>query len=150
MNAFFAFLHHVGAFGLVAALAIEFLLIRGEITRRSAKQLLIADAIVGASASLVLLAGLVRVFWFEKGASYYFHSIPFLVKLSLFVIVALVSIYPTATFLSWRKALRLGQVPVVDARKQQLVRKVLHWELAGAVIIILCAALMARGYGVWL
>jgi uncharacterized membrane protein len=27
------------------------------------------------------------------------------------------------------------------------VRAIIHWELAGALLIILCAALMARGIG---
>ena len=34
MTAVMAFLHHVAAFTLVAALAVEFVLIRGELTAR--------------------------------------------------------------------------------------------------------------------
>lgn len=35
MSAFFAFLHHVAAFTLVAMLAVEFVLIRQEISREA-------------------------------------------------------------------------------------------------------------------
>jgi len=35
MPSFFAFLHHVASFALVAALVLEFVLIRDELTRRA-------------------------------------------------------------------------------------------------------------------
>ena len=145
MSAAFAFLHHLAAFALVSALAIEFVLIRGELTLRNARTLLVADAIYGAAAGAVLAIGLARVFLFEKGAAYYFHSIPFIAKLSLFAIVGLLSIYPTRQFVSWRKSVREGTVPAVAADKLRSIRRVIHWELAALVVLILCAALMARG-----
>jgi len=69
-----AFLHHVAAFALVAALAVEFVLIRGELTVATARRLARADMILGISAGVLLAVGLLRVFYFEKGAAYYFHS----------------------------------------------------------------------------
>jgi len=147
MSSFFAFLHHVAAFALVAALAIELILLKEELSVRRARKLLIADAIFGLSASVVLVVGFLRVFYFEKGASYYFHSAPFLAKVSLFAIVGLISIYPTVEFLSWRKALKQGQVPVVAERKLQTIRSFVHWELVLVVLLILNAALMARAVG---
>jgi putative membrane protein len=86
-----------------------------------------------------------RVFFFEKGPDYYWHSHAFLAKFSLFVVMALVSIIPTVEFLSWRKATSAGQVPAISARKLKLVTSVIHGELAAIVIILLCAAIMARG-----
>jgi putative membrane protein len=59
--------------------------------------------------------------------------------------VALLTIIPTREFLSWRKAVRAGQVPAADPAKLRLIRKLLHGELAAIVIILLCAAIMARG-----
>ena len=147
MPALMAFLHHLAAFALVAAIVVEFVLIREEITLRTARRLQVADMFVGISASALLIVGLLRVFYFEKGASYYFHSVPFIAKLSFFVLVALVSIYPTVLFLSWGKALKAGRAPEVDARKLRRVRSLLHFELMGVVLILLCAALMARGIG---
>jgi putative membrane protein len=147
MNALFAFLHHVAAFALVAGLAIEFVLIRDELTVRRARSLQLADAAIGASATVVLVVGFLRVFYFEKGAAYYFHSLPFIAKLSLFVIIALASIYPTIEFLSWSKALKRGEVPSVSPRKLRAIRAIIHGELACIVLLILCAALMAKGIG---
>jgi putative membrane protein len=148
MPALFAFLHHVAAFALVAALVVEFVLIREEITLQAARRLLLADLVFGAAAGSVLVVGLLRVFFFEKGPHYYLHSAPFIAKVSLFALVALLSIYPTVVFLSWRPAVRLGQPPRADARRIRRVRSLIHWELAAVVVLIFCAALMAKGIGV--
>jgi putative membrane protein len=145
MSTLFAFLHHLCAFTLVAAVAIEFALIRGELTLSSARRLVVTDMVLGIAAGALLVIGLSRVFFFEKGADYYFHSHAFLAKFSLFVVVGLLSIVPTLEFLSWRKATTAGQLPAISARKLRLVTGVIHGELFAIVIILLCAAIMARG-----
>src|ERR1700758_5253425 len=141
MSTLFAFLHHLCAFTLVAAVAIEFSLMRGELTLGSARRLQATDLVLGIAAGLLLIIGLLRVFYFEKGASYYFHSHAFLTKFSLFIIVALLSIIPTMEFLSGRGAIKAGQVPAMDAKKRRRVTVVIHAELAAIVIILLCAAI---------
>jgi putative membrane protein len=145
MSTLFAFLHHLAAFTLVATLAIEFTLMRQELTLASARRLQITDLVLGIAAGALLIVGLLRVFYFEKGASYYFHSYAFLTKFSLFIIVGLLSIIPTMEFLSWRGAISAWRAPVMDARKRKHVAAVIHSELAAVVIILLCAAIMARG-----
>jgi putative membrane protein len=99
MSTLFAFLHHLAAFTLVSAVAVEFTLIRQELTLGSARRLLIADAVLGISATLLLVVGLLRVFYFEKGAAYYFSSHAFLTKLSVFIAVAVLSAVPTVEFI---------------------------------------------------
>jgi putative membrane protein len=140
-----AFLHHVAAFTLVAAVAIEFALLKGELTLWSARRLQVTDMVLGIAAGVLLVVGLARVVWFEKGAAYYFANHAFLTKLTLFIVVGLVSIVPTREFLSWRKALQNGEVPVVVPEKLKRVRMIVHAELAAILVIVLCAALMARG-----
>ncbi|HJU30353.1 MAG TPA: DUF2214 family protein [Hyphomicrobiaceae bacterium] len=147
MASLFAFLHHLAAFTLVAALAIEFVLLRDALTDRSARKILAADAAYGISAGVLLVVGLSRVFHFEKGATYYFHTWTFIAKLTLFILIGLVSIVPTREFLSWRKAVKQGQLPVVDGDKLRWLRSIIHLELAGVVLILLMAALMAKGIG---
>jgi len=145
MSTLFAFLHHLCAFTLVSAVAIEFVLIRAELTFSSARRLQVTDLVLGLAAGALLVIGLLRVFFFEKGPDYYWHSHAFLTKFSLFIIVGLLSIIPTMEFLSWRGALKAGQVPVMAANKRKRVTAVIHAELAAIVIILLCAAIMARG-----
>ena len=145
MSTLFAFLHHLCAFTLVSAVAIEFMLIKQELTLASARRLQVTDLVLGIAAGALLVIGLLRVFFFEKGADYYFHSHAFHAKLGLFIIIGLLSIIPTKEFLSWRGALQAGQVPAISAGKLRRVTIVIHSELAAIVIILLCAAIMARG-----
>ncbi|HEY7673817.1 MAG TPA: DUF2214 family protein [Burkholderiales bacterium] len=147
MSAVFAFLHHIAAFALVSALAIEFALIRSELTVRNARALRLADLVYGASAAAILTVGLLRVLYFEKGAGYYFHSAPFVAKLLLFASIGLLSIYPTVQFLSWRASLKQGSVPAVEPATIRAIRALIVWEFAGLVALVLCAALTARGIG---
>ncbi len=154
MSTLFAFLHHLFAFTLVAAIAVEFVLIgqatsnaqgNSGLTHAIAKRLVAADAALGMAAGLLLVVGLCRVFFFEKGAAYYFTNHAFLAKLSVFVVVGLLSIMPTREFLSWRGVLKAGQAPKADPAKLRFIKKFIHGELAAIVIILLCAAIMARG-----
>lgn len=145
MTVTFAFLHHLAAFTLVAALAIEFLLIRQEITLANARRLLMVDSIYGTAAGALLVVGLLRVFFFEKGYLYYFGSHAFLTKLGLFILVGIASAIPTIEFAKWRKAVKAGQAPSIDAGKILTIRRIIHWQLAGIVFILFFAAMMAKG-----
>jgi putative membrane protein len=145
MSTLFAFLHHLCAFALVSAVAVQFTLIRQELTLASAQKLQASDRVLGIAAVALLLIGLLRVFYFEKGPDYYFHSHAFTAKFAVFVAIGLLSIIPTLEFLSWRKVLSTGQVPAINAKKLRLVTAVIHGELLAIVIILLCAAIMARG-----
>lgn len=145
MSTLFAFLHHLFAFALVACIAIELSLIHQEFTLATAKRLIATDAMLGVCAVLVLGIGLVRVFYFEKGADYYLHSHAFLTKLGVFIALAMVSVVPTAEFLSWRKAVRAGRLPEVAPRQLRKIQATIHGEMMGIIVILLCAAIMARG-----
>src|SRR5262245_20110740 len=113
MAAFFAFLHHLSAFTLFAALVVELVLLLSALTVESARKVVLADMIYGISAGVLLLVGLGRVFHFEKGALYYFHTWTFITKLGLFIIIGLLSIIPTREFLRWRASVKAGHVPTV-------------------------------------
>jgi len=139
MSAFMAFLHHLAAFALVAGIVVEFVVIRDELNVRNARRLARADLVVGISAGVLLVVGWLRVFYFEKGTAFYFHNTAFIAKMALFVVLALLSLYPTMKFLSWRRGIDPAAVPKI--------RLVLHLELVGVLLILLCAALMARGIG---
>jgi putative membrane protein len=50
-------------------------------------------------------------------------------------------------FLSWRNATKEGRAPSPDPAQIRVLRRVVHAELAAVVLIVLFAALMARGIG---
>jgi len=146
-SALMAFLHHVAAFTVVAALAVEVALFKPPLSLTQAQRLVRTDTIFGASAAILLAVGMLRVWYFEKGPAYYWHDAFFLIKFGAFLVAALISVYPTVTFLSWNRGLKAGVAPEIPAGRTRSVRMCLMLELTAILVILLCAALMARGFG---
>ena len=144
-SAIFAFFHHVLAFALVAAIVTESALIREPLSRGLVKKLVVVDSIDGVSALLLLLVGFTRVYAYEKGPDYYFASASFEMKMTLFIVAGLISIYPTVTFFRWRKALKNREPDAVMVRQQKRIKILLTLELLAIVGVLFYAALMARG-----
>jgi len=145
--ALMAFLHHAAAFTVVGALAVEVALFKPPLSLTQAQRLVRTDMIFGVSAGVLLAVGLLRVTYFEKGPGYYWHDVFFLLKFGAFLLAALISIYPTVTFLSWNRGLKASVAPEIPVRHAKLVRMCLMLELTAILLILLCAALMARGFG---
>jgi putative membrane protein len=145
--ALMAFLHHVAAFATVSALAVEVALFKPPLSVQQARRLQRTDNIFGAAAGAVLVIGLLRVTYFEKGPSYYWHDTFFIAKFAAFLIAALISIYPTAVFLAWSRGLKAGSAPEISTERVRSVRLCLMLELTLILVILLCAPLMARGFG---
>ncbi|HUQ52004.1 MAG TPA: DUF2214 family protein [Gammaproteobacteria bacterium] len=140
-----AFIHHAAAFLVVAALMVELVVLKQELTVQSARSVLRMDMVYGVAATLLLIVGFFRVFHTEKGMAYYFASGSFLTKLTLFIIVGVLSIYPTVKFLGWRRALHEQRVPEFPAGVRRKVRMLIHIELTLLFVIMLMAVMMARG-----
>jgi len=146
-SAIMAFLHHLAAFTLVGTLIYEHTAFRKDITFAEARRLQRMDLVYGISAGFVLIVGLLRVFYFEKGAPFYAHNLFFWTKMAGFALVALLSIYPTIRFLSWNKFFAKNQVPEISDQDEARIKLILRLELVAIAVILLSAALMARGIG---
>lgn len=147
MNAFVAFLHHLCFVAIMLLLSFEMLLLKQPLTLASARKILRYDALYGAFAGAILIVGALRVMVFEKGPLYYMHSAPFMAKMGLFVAVGLLSIYPTITFLKWNKSLKQGIVPELGEAQSRKLRIFIHVELTLLLLMMLFAAMMAKGIG---
>jgi len=145
--ALIAFGHFAAFYALVAALVLELALIGERMSVEAARRVRRADRIAGVAALLVLGFGLLRVFLYEKGSAYYFSNTWFLVKLALFVVAALVSIYPTVRFIRWGRELARDTAPMPDPVEVRWLRRAIHWELVLIGGILFCASLMAKGFG---
>ena len=66
-----AWLHFLFAFILVGAIVAELFILRLPVDARVARLLLRVDLFYGASAVLIILAGVSRVIWGAKGWDYY-------------------------------------------------------------------------------
>lgn len=146
MNILVALLHHIAAFTLVSTLLAELVLVRQPLTVSSAKSLRFIDSIYGLSAMLIIVLGVLRVMYFEKGQDYYLHSHAFMLKMTAFIVVGLLSIYPTVVFLRWGKAVKQNQLPVFPDAQASIIQTILKLELAGVIFILAGAVLMAKGY----
>jgi putative membrane protein len=145
LGALFSFLHFLAAFGVVATVVVEWVALTESPTYREARLLQISDRWYGAFAGIVLVAGFLRVIFFEKGSAFYFSSPFFYAKLGLFVMVGLLSIYPTVRFLMWRSQMATGSPPILTSVEYKTIRAVLRLEVVLLVGVVLCAAFMARG-----
>jgi putative membrane protein len=145
LSAWLAFVHHLAAFTLFACVVFEHLMLKPDLSLAGAKRLLRIDAVYGASAVLVLLAGVTRVVYLEKGWLFYSHNDFFWIKISAFILVALLSIYPTVTFIRWRKTLQHNTLPPLGGPQVKRVVWCLRLQLLCLPIILLAAAMMAKG-----
>jgi len=142
-----AFLHHLFAFTLTAALVYEFVAFRKGMTVEEARRIQRMDLAYGISAGLLVVVGLLRVFIFEKGLNFYFNNPFFWVKMAAFLLVALISINPTIRYIRWNKSMKQNIAPLIGDDEYKRTRLLLSLELVGIIVILLAAPLMARAVG---
>jgi putative membrane protein len=146
-SAIMAFLHHLAAFTLTGAILYEHITFRKNLSLAEARRIQIMDIVYGASAGVLVVVGLLRVFYFEKGAAYYAQNWFFWTKMLGFALAALLSIYPTVRFLAWRKPIAQNQVPAISDQEVARIKMILRLETLAIAVIIFSAAMMARGIG---
>ncbi|MCH9054615.1 DUF2214 family protein [Synechococcus sp. PCC 6716] len=146
-SAAIAYLHYLSFMVAFAALVVEHLTLRKELELKQAWRLVITDGLYGIAAITVLVTGILRVLYFGKGTAYYLSNPVFHLKVGFFILVGLLSLYPTISFLLWLKPLRQGQVPTLELAAVQRLTWVIRAELALLSGIPLLAAMMARGIG---
>lgn len=146
-TAVMAFLHHLTAFTLVACVVYEFIAYRKGLTIEEARRIQRADLTYGISAGLLLIVGVLRVLYFEKGPAFYTHNPFFWLKMNAFLVVGLLSIDPTIRYLRWNKPLKDGKVPEITDGVFKRTRLLLTLEIIGLAVILFAAAMMARGIG---
>ena len=145
ISAIFAFIHFVAAFGMAFSLVYQYFHFKQSLTVAQAKRLQKVDSIYGLSALIVLIAGFVRVFYFEKGSDFYFSSELFYLKLGLFTAIGLLSIYPTIRFMKWSKRLKNNEPILLSDQEYMKVSRILKFELLLLILLVLSASLMAKG-----
>ena len=147
LESLLAYAHIVAILSVVVFLTSEAALCRSEwlnaaVVRRLAR----VDVIYLAAVIAVLLTGIARTWWGMKGAGWYWHQPLLHIKLTLFVVIGLISIKPTMSFTRWRKQLdATGALP--DEAEVRGVRKLIMLEAHLLVLLPLAATLLARG--VW-
>lgn len=137
------YIHFLGIIGLSAALIGEHLLVAPKVSARQMRKLAVVDGIYGFSAVLTLVAGLLLWFWVGKSAEFYSKNWIFHLKVTVFVVIALMSIYPTVFFIRNRKTKK----EFVDIPRKLIM--ILRFEILLLLILPLLAVLMSRGVGLY-
>ena len=147
VNSIMASLHHLAAFTLTACLIYEFVAFQKNLTVGEARRIQRIDGWYGISSGVLLVVGLLRVFFFEKGANFYAANPMFWVKMGVFVVVGLLSIYPTIRFIRWGDRLKSDKAIEVADDEYKRIRLILNLELVGIALILFAAPAMARAIG---
>lgn len=135
------YLHFVGIIFFSGTLIFEHLTIKKRMTNENFKRLCQIDVFYGLSAIVVFTAGMFLWFTVGKDASFYNANPLFHIKLTIFIVIGLLSIYPTIFFIKNRKT----KEDFVDIPKRVIMY--INIELILFILLPLLASLIAQGYG---
>ncbi len=134
------YLHLLAILMLFCTCLIEYRMLAREVRRATLKRLASVDLLFGLAALLVLLSGLSMALWFAKPLGYYLDNGLFHLKFGLFILIGLISAYPTLFFFRHRKG---------DPDESVALPLALIWivrlELLGILILPLLGILIASG-----
>jgi putative membrane protein len=146
-DAILAYLHFAAIFALIWFLAKEWTLLKAGASSLQVQRLAHADIGFALAAVAVLATGASRLLFGAKPMGFYTGNPVFDVKVSLFVLAALISIWPTLAFLRWRRAVAANADFRVDEGEWRRVKRLVLIEMHIVALIPVFAALMARGIG---
>jgi putative membrane protein len=147
LEALLAYAHLLAILTLVVFLASEAALCRNEwMNAQVVERLVKVDIVFAIAAVAVLATGLLRTWLGIKGLGWYWTNPLLHVKVTLFLVVGLISIKPTLMFIRWRRELRAtGALPAPE--QVRLARKLVMAEAHLVALIPLAAVFLARGFG---
>jgi putative membrane protein len=137
------YLHFVSLILLLAAVLGQHLLLRKQMTRGEIARVQRLDILYAVTVIIVLLTGFAQWLWIGKPAEFYSSNPVFHVKITLFLLVGIISIYPSVF---------LGKQKKGEPEESIAVPGGLIWcvriELLLLFAMPLLATLIARGIGI--
>ena len=147
LDAALAYLHFIAIFTLFAFMSVQLVLVKGALDARVVRTLGRMDLWYFGSVIVVLTTGFLRATLGAKGPDFYFDAWPIYEKISLFIVVGIISVKPTLTFIAWRRAYERDSSWRVPEAEQATVRRILLAEIHLAALIPVFAVIMSRGLG---
>jgi putative membrane protein len=146
-EALLAYAHFLAILTLVVFISSEAALCRTEwMNAKVVERLGKVDMVYGIAAGVVLLTGLARTWWGIKGTGWYWTNGLLHLKLTMFIVVGLISIKPTIVIRRWNKELKAtGALP--DEAQVRSTRKLVMIQAHLIALIPLAAVFLARGFG---
>ncbi|MEZ5323899.1 MAG: DUF2214 family protein [Verrucomicrobiales bacterium] len=136
------YLHFVSIFVVIAAITSEHLMLSRKMSRLQLRRISRLDLVYGIAAIVVLITGILQWVAVGKDASFYTKNWIFHLKITTFIVVGLISIYPTVFFAKGSKG---GTEEMVDVPRK--IMMTVRLELLLLFTIPLLAVIMAKGIG---
>ena len=142
-----AFFHISAVLGWIVFASSQAALCRSEWLNAAVVQRLVRlDRILWIATAAVLVTGLLRVYLGAKGATWYWGNWLLHLKLTLFVVTALMMLGPTRRYRRWQARLATdGSLPA--ASEVAGARKLVMLETHLVALIPLAVVFLARGFG---
>ena len=135
------YLHFICIFGIVSSLVAEHTLLKTSLKRKEIGRIAKIDGIYGFAVLVLLAAGM--TLWlggYGKPMEFYTQNALFQTKLAMFLLIGLLSIYPTVFFFKKRKG---------DPTELVEIPKSIFWSIRLELLLVftipLLAGLMAKG-----
>lgn len=147
LEAILAAVHLLAILTAVVFVTSETAICRGEwMNAKVVNRLVTVDRIYLIGLAAVLVSGLARIQWGMKGDAWYWGNWLLHLKLTLFVVVALLAIRPARMYRAWQRQLAAtgalpGEAEVRSARRQVMVAAHL------IALVPVAGAFLARGFG---
>ena len=146
-SAFVAYIHYLGIILCFGALMIERSILKINLSKNEIISIIIADVIYGIAGLAILVTGILRVKYYGQGGEFYTGNPIFWIKVSLYILIGLISLYPTTTYILWAIPLSKNKLPVISENLVKRFKLIIMTELVGFAIIPFFATLMSRGIG---
>tara|TARA_Y100001978_G_C23496161_1_gene338734 strand:- start:102 stop:572 length:471 start_codon:yes stop_codon:yes gene_type:complete len=146
-SAFVAYIHYLGIILSFGALLYERIFLKVSLNKKEVINMIVADIIYGIAGLAILITGILRVKYFGQGGDFYLSNPVFWFKVSLYIIVGLISLYPTTTYILWAIPLSKNELPIISDNLVKRFKFIISTELFCFTVIPFFATLMARGVG---
>ena len=146
-SALVAYVHYLGIILCFASLLFERLTLKVGLNRNETIAMIIADVVYGLAGVAILITGILRVKYFGQGGDFYTGNPVFWIKVSIYILVGLLSLYPTTTYILWAIPVSKNKLPEISENLVKRFQLIITTELVGFATIPLFATLMARGVG---
>ena len=146
-SALVAYVHYLGIILCFGALLFERINLKINLSKNQAISIIVADLIYGIAGLAILISGILRVKYYGQGGDFYTSNPIFWFKVSLYIIIGLISLYPTATYILWAIPLSKNKLPVISENLVKRFKVVMMTELVCFAVIPIFATLMSRGIG---
>lgn len=135
------YFHFFGIIFFSSSLVFEHLLLKQKMTNENFKRVCSVNIYFIVSALIVFVTGICLWLVVGKDASFYTQNPIFHIKITLFLLIILISLLPTRYFLKNKNT----QEDIINVPKKMIM--FLRVELLFLIIIPLLAVLMSQGYG---